>query len=55
MKAKKLICSVPAPTKADAVYTTCTSDEISEKCPATVMRLHDDATLYLDPDSAAKI
>ncbi len=55
MKAKKLICSVPAPTKADAVYATCNNEEINEKCPATVMRLHNDATMYLDPDSAAKL
>lgn len=55
MKAKKLICSVPAPTKADAVKATIENTEINEKCPATVMRLHDDATMYLDPDSAAKL
>lgn len=53
--AKKLICSVPASTKADAVKATCTNKEINETCPATVMRLHNDATMYLDSDSAAKL
>ena len=52
--ADRLFCVVPAPTKADAVKAT-VEGPIGEKCPATVMRLHKDATLYLDPDSAAKL
>ena len=54
MSAKTLICTVPAPTKAEAVYRTL-NWEISEACPATVMRRHPDATMFLDVDSAAKI
>ena len=50
-----LFCSVPAATKADAVYHTVTDAEISTKCPATVMRRHPHAVLYCDKDSAAKI
>ena len=45
-------CVVPAPTKADAVYHML-NDEISEKCPATVLRRCEAATLYLDGDSSA--
>lgn len=50
--ASSLFCSVPAPTKAWAVRETLTA-EISERCPATVMRRHKDASLYCDSDSAS--
>ena len=49
-----LFCIVPAKTKACAVYATLNS-EISEKCPATILRKHSSATLYLDNESAAKL
>lgn len=52
--ADRLFCIVPAPTKADAVKAT-VEGSIGEACPATVMRLHKNATLYLDPDSAARL
>lgn len=45
-----LFCVVPAPTKADAVKAT-VQGPVSEECPATVMRLHSHATLYIDQDS----
>ncbi len=47
-----LFCIVPAKTKANAVRATL-CDEISEKCPATVLRRHKSAVLYLDGDSSA--
>ena len=50
----RMFCVVPAPTKADAVRATC-EGPVSEVCPATVMRRHDNATLYCDPDSAKYI
>jgi len=50
-----LFCSVPAKTKARAVRETMTTDKIDEHCPATIMRLHDNAVLYLDTDSAAEL
>ena len=53
--ADKLICSVPATTKADAVKSVIENENIDETCPATIMRLHKDATLYLDADSSAKL
>ena len=54
-RAGRLICSVPAATKADAVWHTLNNEKCDETCPATMMRLHPNATLYLDPDSAAKL
>ncbi len=42
---------VPGPRKANAVLTTLHAP-ISEACPATVLRRHPGATLYLDRDSA---
>ena len=51
-KGDHLFCIVPAKTKANAVRAT-VCDEINEKCPATVLRLHKNAKLYLDMDSSA--
>ena len=55
MRPAYVFCIVPAPTKAQAVYDTINNTEISEKCPATILRTHDNATLYLEPASAAKL
>ena len=52
--AKVMICTVPAATKAEAVYNTVNA-EISADVPATIMRLHDNAVMYCDPDSGAKL
>lgn len=49
-----LFCTVPAPTKADAVYKT-VNNEINEDLPATIMRRHDNAIMYCDKDSGAKL
>ena len=49
---KHLFCIVPAQTKAQAVRATLT-DAISEACPATVLRRHKSAVLYLDEDSSS--
>lgn len=54
MSAKHLICTVPASTKVEAVYRTL-NWEITEKCPATIMRKHSDARMYLDVNSAEKV
>jgi len=50
MQATTLICSVPGPTKREAVRATL-HDEISIRCPATILRKHNDCTLFLDADS----
>jgi len=55
VKPAYVFCIVPAPTKAQAVYNTLNNTEISEKCPATILRTHDNATLYIEPDSAAML
>jgi glucosamine-6-phosphate deaminase len=49
---KKLFCIVPAKTKANAVRATL-MDEINTACPASILRRHADAVLYLDGDSSA--
>ena len=52
MKASYNFCVVPASTKANAVKNT-VEGEISEKCPATILRQKDNAVLYCDADSSA--
>ena len=47
-----LFCIVPAKSKAKAVKATL-CDDINEKCPATVLRRHKSAVLYLDGDSSS--
>lgn len=47
-----LFCIVPAKTKAKAVRATL-NDDINEKCPATILRRHKNAVLYLDSDSSS--
>lgn len=54
IRAPHMVCTVPASSKADAVAGTVLS-EISERIPATIMRRHPDAALYLDADSAVKL
>jgi glucosamine-6-phosphate deaminase len=49
-----LFCIVPAQTKANAVKATLCG-EIGEACPATVLRRHKNAILYLDGDSSALV
>ncbi len=52
LKANYMFCMVPAKNKAEAVYRTL-NEEISEKCPATILRTKEGAILYLDNDSAS--
>ena len=49
-----LFCTVPAATKANAVYHT-VNDEIGENVPATSMREHDHAVMYCDAESGALV
>jgi glucosamine-6-phosphate deaminase len=51
-RAPHLFCIVPAKTKAWAVAET-VNGSIDEHCPATALRLHDDATLYIETESAS--
>jgi len=52
MAAKRRFCVVPASTKAQAVYNTINGD-VSEACPASVLRMSEGTTLYLDSDSSS--
>jgi len=49
-----MFCVVPAATKAEAVYSTVTLD-ITDRCPATILRRHAHAVLYCDADSGKKL
>lgn len=51
VKAPYLFCIVPASTKAKAVYETL-NGSIDEHCPASILRTHDNAKLYLDNESS---
>lgn len=54
LSAQHLICTVPASTKANAVREMLYG-EYGEACPATALRKHEGAKLFLDKDSAAKV
>lgn len=51
LSAEKIFCMVPGQTKAAAVERMLTG-EIQEACPASILRRHASAVLYLDQDSA---
>ena len=51
MSGKHLHCIVPGPSKAEAVYNTL-NGPLSTDCPASIMRGHPSATLYLDQESS---
>ena len=50
----ELILSIPGPRKAQIVKRTL-YDPISTACPATILRRHANARLFLDRDSAAEL
>lgn len=52
MAGSHLFCMVPAKTKAEAVFKT-VNGIITEACPASILRKHSNAKLYLDSDSAS--
>jgi len=54
LSANKLVVIVPTKAKAEAVKNTC-EGPISTECPASILRTHKDATLYLDEESASLI
>lgn len=47
-----LVCTVPGPTKTAAV-TRMLTGSVDESCPATILRRHSCAAMFLDADSAA--
>jgi glucosamine-6-phosphate deaminase len=54
LRVPKLIATVPGARKATIVRRTL-EEPISTDCPATILRTHPDATIYLDLDSAAEL
>lgn len=54
MNCKALSCTVPDERKSEAVYNTL-SGAISTSCPASIMRKHSEAVLFLDRFAAMKI
>ena len=54
VRATYKFCIVPAATKANAARRML-SGKVSDDCPATLLRNTQNATLYLDPDSASLI
>ena len=54
LRVPKLIASVPGPRKAKIVGRTL-YEAISTTCPATILRKHPDATVYLDEQSASEL
>jgi glucosamine-6-phosphate deaminase len=49
---ENVFCVVPAASKAEAVKNTVTGP-VSEACPASILRRHANAILYVDADSSA--
>ncbi len=52
LKAREILAVVPGPRKAQAVKA-CFERPISPMAPASILRTHPNATVYLDRDSAA--
>ena len=52
LSAPWIYCMVPGPRKAPAVKRTL-DGEIATECPATILRRHERAVLFLDKDSAS--
>jgi glucosamine-6-phosphate deaminase len=52
LRAKEIIVVVPDTRKAQAVKS-CLEGEVSPMVPASILRNHSNATIYLDTDSAA--
>ena len=49
-----MFCVVPAATKANAVNNTM-NGPVSEKCPASILRTHENAILYCDSESGVHL
>jgi len=54
ISAKYIFCVVPDKAKAEAVAKT-VKGSVDESCPASILKTHDNAILYIEKDSAAAI
>jgi glucosamine-6-phosphate deaminase len=52
LRTPRVVATVPGPTKRDAVKAAL-EGQVAETCPASALRRHPRATLYLDQESAA--
>jgi len=54
LQARTIVCVVPDRRKAEAVRATL-EEPVSPAVPASILRTHEDTTLYLDRDSASAL
>jgi len=54
IKSKYILCTVPGLNKAEATKNMLEGD-IDESCPASILRTHSSAYLFLDKDAASKL
>jgi len=54
LKANEIICVVPDARKAAAVKL-CLLGPVSPDAPASILRVHPNATIYLEPGSASEV
>jgi glucosamine-6-phosphate deaminase len=51
-KSRSIVCTVPARRKAQAVYD-CFTGDVTRLHPASILRQHDHAYVFLDADAAS--
>ena len=54
IRSSRIFCMVPAKTKADAVFNSLNSG-ISEAYPASILRNHSNAVMFVDENSGARL
>ena len=52
MRSKAIVCTVPDRRKAQAVHD-CLTGEVTPLHPASILRQHEEAYLFLDADAAS--
>jgi len=55
LKSRHILSAVPYKVKAQAIYDTLMAPEITNMIPSTILRNHDDVTIYVDKDSASML
>lgn len=54
MAARRIVCVVPGPTKAQAVFDSL-NRPVTALCPASILREHPAAQLFIDRDAASQL
>jgi len=54
VSARNIYCMVPRATKAEAVFNT-VNGGITEECPSTILKNHDNAIMFIDSDSGSRV